>query len=660
VSFNFPFAAIVGQEQLKTALLLCAVNPSIGGVLIRGDKGTAKSTAARGLAEVLLPIERVPGCAFNCIPGEAHELCDVCKLPESNPQTAPVPFVNLPLGATEDRVLGSLDFERALKEGRKAFQPGLLASAHRGVLYIDEVNLLADHLVDVLLDVAALGVNHIQREGLSVRHPARFSLIGTMNLEEGDLRPQLLDRFGLMVQVDAPREPELRAEVVRRRLAYEMDPEQFSKVWAPAQESIRLQVGAAQKLLPSVTLDDSLFNFISKVCCELDVISLRADIVVNKAARALAALSGMPAVTLDHVRAAAELVLPHRRRLKPTDRAGIDKDKLDDLINQDNSAKSDEQPAKSKSNNSNTQPNQQSPDGGERKHEQRNDNEKPQGEGEAPDEMPLVFGVAADELKWRVELRTSSRSDNAGRRSTASGLGRGQYVRAVLSEKPQSLAVDATLRHSVLRNAGELKVSRQDFHEKIRVAKNGSLVLILVDSSGSMAALKRMEAVKGAVISLLNDAYRRRDQVGVISCRGREAELLLPPTRSVELAEEKLRALPTGGRTPLAHALSLAASSFGKNAKDGPEPLLIVLSDGKANVSLSGSGDPWQQSLDEAGLLAQLAVPALVIDTESGYLKFGRARDLAEALRAEYVVLEDITSETLTVTIRRRLRGGLR
>jgi len=297
---TFPFSAIVEQPQLKTALLLCAVDPSLGGVLIRGDKGTAKSTAARALTDILPLIERVAGCAFNCAPGSPYQHCETCNpvgaalaalvetkvSPTMNPHLQPVPFVTLPLGATEDRVIGTLDLEQALKGGQRVFKPGLLAAAHRGILYIDEVNLLPDHLVDVLLDAAAMGVNAVQREGLSVTHPARFTLIGTMNLEEGDLRPQLLDRFGLMVEVTAPRDKGLRSEVVRRRIAFEANPAAYAAAWMHEQQALRHQLATAQQLLPEVTLDDALLDLISHLCCEFEVASLRADIVMHKAARA--------------------------------------------------------------------------------------------------------------------------------------------------------------------------------------------------------------------------------------------------------------------------------------------------------------------------------------------------------------------------------------
>ncbi|RZK91772.1 MAG: magnesium chelatase, partial [Hymenobacter sp.] len=299
---NYPFAALVGQDTLKQALLLCAVNPTLGGVLLRGDKGTAKTTAVRGLADVLPPILAVPGCPFNCEPGQPADLCSVCHQPEAVAQALPAPFVNLPLGATEDRVLGSLDLEGLLADRQKKLQPGLLAAAHRGVLYIDEVNLLPDHLVDILLDAAATGVSTVQREGLAVSHPARFTLIGTMNPEEGNLRPQFLDRFGLMVDVTAPRDVAERTEVVRRRIAFERDPAAFQTQWQPAQAAVQQQLVAARHLLPSVQLPEGLLTLISQLCMELGVASLRADIVLYKTALTLAALAGRTIVNAADVR----------------------------------------------------------------------------------------------------------------------------------------------------------------------------------------------------------------------------------------------------------------------------------------------------------------------------------------------------------------------
>ncbi len=622
---TFPFSAIVEQTQLKTALLLCAVDPSLGGVLIRGDKGTAKSTAARALTDILPLIERVTGCAFNCAPNSPYQHCEICNTEHATAQADSVPFVTLPLGATEDRVIGTLDLEQALKGGSRVFKPGLLAAAHRGILYIDEVNLLPDHLVDVLLDAAAMGVNAVQREGLSVAHPARFTLIGTMNLEEGDLRPQLLDRFGLMVEVTAPRDKVLRSEVVRRRIAFEANPMAFAAVWMYEQQRLRHQLATAQQLLPEVLLDDAMLDLISHLCCEFEVASLRADIVMHKAARALAALEGRSKVTPDDVRGAAELVLPHRRRRKPFEQPGLDKDQLDELIQQA----------------------LQPPDEAESSAEDT-EQENAENNGESQDPQQVFAATAADKVR-KIAVDTTSNRYASGKRSTAQDTPRGRVVRVVPDQNPSSLAVGATLRSAALKGSDNFQVTKNDLHQQVRAGKNANLILFVVDASGSMAAQQRMEAVKGAVLSLLTDAYQQRDQVAVISFRGESAQLLLSPTRSVDLAEQNLRELPTGGRTPLPHALSVALETLEKT--DMP-PLLVVLTDGKANVALTDGNDPWQESLKFAGLFAERGVAALVLDTETGYLRLGKARQLAQALAAEYLTLEALSAENLALTIR--------
>ncbi len=622
---NFPFSAIVGQEQLKTALLLCAVDPTLGGVLIRGDKGTAKSTAARALTDILPLILRTSGCAFNCTPDAVYEGCEVCNQ-ERTSEPAHVPFVTLPLGATEDRVLGTLDLQKALQGAQRAFQPGLLAAAHRGVLYIDEVNLLPDHLVDVLLDVAAMGVNSVQREGLSVTHPARFALIGTMNLEEGDLRPQLLDRFGLMVEVTAPRDKVLRAEVVRRRIAFEADPAGYSNTWQTQQETLHQQLETAQQLLPNVVLDDALLDLVSHLCCEFEVASLRADIVMHKAARALAALDGRKAVTVEDIRTAAELVLPHRRRRKPFEQPGLDLEQLDDIMQQ----ASQPQPP-------------------EASHESSPDSE-PQEQGGSEQ----LFQAASTGNVRKISVGTPAGGVACGRRSLNQDAPRGRVVRAVPDENPDSLAIGATLRSAALRDPENFQVTQGDLHQQIRVGKSANLILFVVDASGSMAAQRRMETVKGAVLSLLTDAYQRRDEVAVIAFRGEDATLSLAPTRSVDVAEQNLRELPTGGRTPLPHALQLALETLEKHNGNAP-PLLVLLSDGKANVALQG-GDPWKESLALASLLARRGIPALVLDTETGYLRLGRASQLAQALGAECLTLEELSAENLALTIRGRMQ----
>jgi magnesium chelatase subunit D len=639
---DYPFAALVGQEQLKTALLVIAVNPTTGGVLIRGEKGTAKSTAARALAALLPPVRLVVGCPFHCDPDVPWPECPHCGADASglNPEARqvaemPVPFVDLPLGATEDRVLGTLDFERALREGRRAFQAGLLAAAHRGILYIDEVNLLADHLVDVLLDASAMGVNTVQREGIAFRHPARFLMIGTMNPEEGNLRPQLLDRFGLAVQVAGPRDPELRAEVVRRRLAFESDPDAFGARWALEQNALRERIVAARTLLPRIVLEDGLLTLLTRLCCELDVDGLRADIVLHKTACALAALEGRTSVHLDDIRTAAELVLPHRRRRRPFERPELDREQLDNAL-----SKLESQPEQSRDRQGAGHP-------------------QPLPDGRGSDQ---IFSAAAIENVRRIEVTTTTSPSEQGRRNRSAGRERGPYVRAVPDERPVDLAIDATLRAAArhgLQPDGSMTIERSDLHRKERAGRTGTLILFVVDASGSMAARQRMVVVKGAVLGLLQSAYEQRDEVGVIAFRGPNAEVLLPPTRGIDRAEEALRVLPTGGRTPLAHALVLARESIRQAQRSVPDRLvlLVLLSDGKANVGLpESSGDPLQQALQAATDLAADGIPALVLNSDAGFVRVGRARQLADALGAEHLPLEELSAETLILKVRQRLR----
>ena len=329
---TYPFAGIVGMADLKLALLLNAVSPAIGGVLVRGEKGTAKSTMVRGLAALLPPVPVVPGCPYSCDPAAPDPVCPAGPHQGTDGEMRPVTLAELPVGATEDRLAGSLDIERVLTAGTTAFQPGLLAAAHRGVLYVDEVNLLHDHLVDLLLDAAALGVNYVEREGISVRHASRFLLVGTMNPEEGELRPQLLDRFGLTVQATASHDPAERAEVVRRRLAFEAGPAAFAGRFASDTAALAAQVAAARDRLPHVGLPDAVLRQICSVCGAFGVDGMRADLVTARTAIALAAWAGRDVVTEEDVRTAARLALPHRRRRDPFDAPGLDEQALDDAL----------------------------------------------------------------------------------------------------------------------------------------------------------------------------------------------------------------------------------------------------------------------------------------------------------------------------------------
>jgi len=333
----FPFTAIVGQEKMKKALVLNAVNPNLGGVLIRGDKGTAKSTAARALANLLPDIDVVRDCPFNCSPFRTNDMCPSCfKRHESGEELPSIRrkmrVVELPLGATEDRVIGSIDIESAIKKGEKEFEPGILADVNRGILYVDEINLLDDHIVDVLLDAAAMGVNYVEREGVSFSHPARFILVGTMNPEEGELRPQLLDRFGMCIDVEGIEDPELRVQVMKRYMEYERDHHEFEHIWDSEEQRLASEITAAEETLPGVSYDEGILTLIAEVVIDMGVDGHRADIFILKVSCTIAAYHGRSEVTPEDVIEAAELVLNHRMRRKPFQEQGIDRDKLSESV----------------------------------------------------------------------------------------------------------------------------------------------------------------------------------------------------------------------------------------------------------------------------------------------------------------------------------------
>lgn len=682
----FPFAAIAGQEQLKLALLLNAIDTTIGGVLICGDKGTAKSTAARGLAQLLPPIEKYPGCAFNCLPGQPADACENCRDMELPPVTVPAPFVNLPLGAMEDRVIGTLDFERALKTGKRSFQPGLLATAHRGILFVDEVNLLGDNLVDVLLDVAAMGMNFIQREGLSIEHPAQFSLVGTMNFEEGELRSQFLDRFGLVVNVSASRDPELRCEIVRRRLAFESAAEQFLFSWATEQDKIKQQIGQARKRLQEVTVTSDQHRLISQLCCRLDVISLRADIVMHKCVRALAAWFGRMHVDAGDIKQAAQLVLPHRRRKKSRQISQLDDDllegQLQEILEQmagDNiesspqvnidSSLSQEDGVDHRRDNEHSADNRSKGDYSKGNNDcyprsmaesasaNKNRNGTENGDGTArgdriPDDR-VFSAVESHPVQFDISTcETASATVQAGKRRTIVDSITGYYLRNKDGFNPDNLSIAGTIQRSITRTGGQLQVEKTDWQEKVRQTKSGMLIVFVIDSSGSMAAVNRMEMVKGCVSSLLRDAYQNRDEIAVISFRGENAEVLINPGKNTQQALRQLEQLPTGGRSPLSHALCIARAILTQYRGKQLLPLLVVITDGKANVSMQPGIDPWQETLHIADELSSARMPALFIDTENDFIRLGKTRQLAQHMNADYVLMEEITADKLAVRIK--------
>jgi magnesium chelatase subunit D len=664
----FPFTAIVGLERMKRALVLNAIYPAIGGVLISGERGTAKSTAVRALATLLPEIAVVADCPYSCDPDRSDEACLSCRERHARGESLPVTIrqvrmVELPVGATEDRMLGTIDVEAALQDGTYRFEPGLLAAAHRGILYVDEVNLLPDHLVDALLDVAASGVNVVEREGISFAHPARFILVGTMNPEEGELRPQLLDRFGITAEVLTLRDPELRYEVVRRRLAFERDPGGFRRDWEGREQEEAERIRGAAACLPRVQLAEGLARSIADICASAGVDGLRGDLVIHKAATALAAYAGRLQVTEDDIQEAVALALSHRRRRRPFEPPVSSPPRLPPP--QPGNAPQQPPPDREQSSPSSLENTQSSPPKAQDPYQSAPLQPSPlrgegQGGGETSgDDGPeWHFAPRGDGTLPQIALQSRPRSSQGGVRRAGSHEGhRGPRVgaRPAGTRVEGSLALDATIRAAArfqpqrrlhLAHQIPLIIRRQDWMMKLRRTPTQHLYILVVDSSGSMAAYQRMAQVKGVLLGLLREVYRHRDGVAVIAFRGAQSELLLPPTRSPEAAQAFLEALPTGGRTPLAHALLRveALLTNERRRRTSWVPILVLVTDGRPNRGLTRA-DPLQESLSICRRLADSSLHTVVVDTEVGMIRLGLARQFASALSAPCVRLDQLQRE---------------
>ncbi|WP_322920380.1 magnesium chelatase subunit D family protein [Nocardioides renjunii] len=686
---QYPLSAVVAPQadradDMTLALVLTTISPEVGGVLVRGEKGTAKSTTVRALASVLPPIEVVTGDRFSSAPGDTSP--DGTWPLDAETETRPVRLVELPVGATEDRVLGSLHLSKVLADGVAEYEPGLLARAHRGILYVDEVNLLHDHLVDLLLDAAAMGRSTVERDGVSVAHAARFVLVGTMNPEEGELRPQLLDRFGLTVEIAAPRDPRLRAEVVRRRLAFDADPEAFVASYADAERALTDRIVAARKLLPEVELTDAVLTKVAEVCAAFEVDGMRADIVTTRTAVAHAAWHGRTTVTRADIRQAALLALPHRRRRNPFDAPGLDEDLLDAILGDEepepepplppepegdgdgegpdsdregldtpprssgatrppNNSDGGDQPSETEDRGLDTPPR---PSGATRPPIEGEGATRPPSEGEGGQGPTSVIG-ASDPYKVRRFEVTGTGAGESGKRSRAlttngrragidpTGQGGLHLVETIRAAAPHQRGRG--------RTDGRIRFEQADLRTARREGREANLVLFCVDASGSMAARKRMEQVKTAILSLLLDAYQRRDKVGLVTFRADSAEVALPPTHSVDIAAKRLADLPAGGRTPLAEGLLAAAEVLRIERVRDPRrrPLLIVVTDGRATHGT----DAVTRSRQAAGWIAEQGTSAVVVDCEQGPMRLGLAGQLATHMQATHLPIAEISARAL-------------
>jgi magnesium chelatase subunit D len=686
----FPFTAIVGQDSMKLALILNAIMPTIGGVLIRGEKGTGKSTAVRALARLLPEHSVVEGCHFGCDPEDVEALCAECRsrlaaggiLPSHKRRMR---VVELPINSSEDRVVGTIDIEAALRTGAKRFEPGVLAEANRNILYVDEVNLLDDHLVDVLLDAAAMGVNVVEREGVSFAHPSRFILVGTMNPEEGELRPQLLDRFGLCVDVEGIRDPDQRVLISERDAAFKRGEPEFASEFAAADHNLSRALAEAISAAKGVRITAGQARLISSICVEAEVLGHRADVVIDHASRSLAAYRRHASPNRDDIYDAATLALAHRAR-QPVRRDQDETTSTEQGDEQDASRESEREAGEPQASDSETT--------SEASAEQSASTADSGQQSAGSDQGMTTGGASGHEtapdatetfnLK-RIDLPRQRRIRKQGGKRSASQTPdrRGRYVRAQPREKVNDLAIDATVRAAAPMQTGRgrlpgerLKLERSDLRQKVRERKIGNLIVFVVDASASMDAEQRMAATKGAILSLLQDAYVRRDRVAVVIFKNRTAEVVLRPTSSVSLARRRLEKLSVGGTTPLTHGLMAGYKVVKTELLRDPtiRPLLVLISDGRGNISMFKE-EPLVEAQKVAAMIDAENIDALVIDSARDYshlpsvqhlarvapmyqtYAINACADLAERMGARYYGLYDLSRDEIASAVEQELRS---
>ncbi|MGV9197861.1 MAG: magnesium chelatase subunit D family protein [Promethearchaeia archaeon] len=646
----YPFTAIVGQDLMKLALILNAINHKIGGVLIKGTKGTAKSTAVRALADLLPDIKVMKDCPFNCNPDEIKEACHLCQekikeneINEENIAWRPMRVINLPINATEDRVIGTIDIGKALKKGIKALEPGILADANRNILYIDEVNLLADNVADVLLDSAAMGLNIIEREGISIHHPANFILVGTMNPEEGNLRPQLLDRFGLSVLAKPIKDIEQRVKIIKYNEEYQENPDQFIQKFEEKQQELKKCILYAQKILNEVQISDKLLKQIAELSVKLEIESHRADITINRTAKTIAAFEGRKDVIEEDIKKAAKLALAHRIRKLPFEDEKLEEEQIEEAMNE---SQNDRNP-----NRNNDQTQELEPDLEENLKNQEIENVK---EEVFKIDNNINANHILDAQKRREVMNTSGQRIKHPTKSIRGKYIGGQKPRDLSSLASHDIAVNETLNNASLEpenrefyeQGKQLKIKDENIHIKKRMGKSSYLIIFCVDASGSMGVNNRMEAVKGAIFSILQSNYVYRDKVSLVVFRKDKAEVVLPPTRSTDLAYKLLKDIPTGGTTPLVEGLTKAADLAleEKRKETGYIPLIVLLSDARGNVYYN---DAISDILKTGQYIAKKDLDMIILDTEASDVKLEICKKLAKASDAIYYHIDELNESQI-------------
>ncbi len=637
----YPFAAVVDQEQAKKALMIALINPKAGGLLIGGAKGSGKSVLARGAQELI---------------GERR-------------------LLTLPLNVTEDMLFGSIDIEYAVSRGEKRFAPGILARANDNVLYIDDVNLLRQELLTAVLDANASGVNNVERDGISYSHEVHTTIIATMNPEEGTLPSHILDRFGMYADMQGLDDIGQRVEVIKRALGYSSNIVAFKDEYKQQTGELAAQIAAAVQLLPQVEISEAMLMLAAQMCSQAFCAGHRAEIYLLEAARAIAALAARAYVLPKDMDEAAQLVLPHRMRKPPEQQPEQSEQQDEQQDEQEN-----EDPADENDDNEQQQDNQLPPppldngdnadddasddDDDDDQEQDEQDEQQNQPENNlAPEEQIADVDKSFRLPKMLLDMgKDQSVRRGSGKRSvTRTDLKQGRYVRAELPKtKVEDLAFDATIRAAApyqrLREANgcALNIKQEDLRQKVREKRIGNTFLFAVDASGSMGARERMRAVKGAIFYMLQEAYQKRDRVGMIAFRRDKAEVLLPITRSVDMAQKRLAQMPTGGKTPLADGLALSLQTLAMlNKRDSElEPILIVVTDGRANKVDAGEKDPVAAAVAIAEKIAKAKITSVVIDTEADFIKLGIAKKIAAAMGANYYTLQKLSKENIIRIVR--------